>query len=470
MLSILCAQIYRSKTLYEAAVSGYWFGVGFFLTALYWISFGVTVYIDEFLWAVPFALFGLPAFLAIFTAIISVIAYRFKLSIYYHFLFCVTWIFIEWVMSWIFTGLPWALIGYAFNVSEILIQPASLFGILGLSFSGIFIGSIFYGKEFLSLRIFIASIIIISTVLYGVIRLANNPTEYSKVKIRIVQPSIKQVAKWDPEIFWENIYKHISLSMRKGEPDIIIWSEAALTAPYYYEEIYENLMTLFSKKNQFLLTGSVSDNGREGELLELYSSFIALSDTGELIFDYRKSHLVPFGEYMPLGEYIPLKKITPGIIDYTPGKREIKYLPQLNLSILPLVCYESIFYNESRVSNIDVDLIINITNDAWYGNSSGPYQHFEISRIRAVENALPMIRSGNNGISAVIDPAGRVIAKLALNEVDILDSYLPIKLGKPTLFSKLGNISVVVFILLVLIIQKICFIFRGKITERKFFS
>ena len=472
-LSILTAQIYQSPTVRHAAMFGYWFGFGFFLSVLYWISFGVMVYVDEFWWFIPFALLGLPAALAIFIAIVAMIAWWCRRSSFYHILFCVIWVINEWFMSWIFTGLPWAMLGYIFSISEVLIQSASIIGILGLNFIAVFIGSIFYSYHLVSFRIMIAFMMILLMIVYGTITLRNNETEYSEIKIRIVQPSIPQIAKWQPEIFWINLNQHISMSQAPGDPDIIIWSEAALTIPFYYQGIYDRLLTVFTKDNQFLLTGGVSDNGLSGDDYEIYSALIALNSSGHLLFDYHKTHLVPFGEYIPFKKYMPIKpmkKITHGIEDYTPGKGQLVYIPALNLTIKPMICYESIFSDEVRVDNRNVDVMINVTNDAWYGKSSGPFQHFEISRMRAVENGLPIIRAGNNGISAIIDPLGRVIAKLDLNAIDILDGYLPKKLSKATIFSVFGPKGAIFLVLLVLILQKICFIFIAKRNKKKLFS
>ncbi len=472
MLSVLCAQIHKSSTIRQVLFFGYLFGLGFFLSNLYWISFGVMVYIEEFWWAVPFALLGLPAFMAIFIAFVAIISWRFRLSFLYHIIFCVIWVFIEWLISWIFTGLPWTLLGYAFSISDVLIQSASIFGVLGLSFAAVFIGSAFYSKGFLVSRVIISIVILVIFTSYGYLRLADNPTEYSDIKVRIVQPSISQIAKWDANAFWHNLDKQIKMSQKEGEPDIIIWSEAALTVPYYYRPIYNSLMSIFAKEEQILLSGGVNDNGLSGDDYEIYSSLIALNGVGELLFDYHKAHLVPFGEYMPLKNYLPMKKFTPGIVDYTPGNREVVYLKELNLRIWPLVCYESIFFNEVRISNTDVDLMINITNDAWYGKSSGPFQHFQISRMRAVENGLPLIRAGNNGISAIIDPLGRVLSSLNLDVVDTLDGYVPYKLTLPTIFSDRGTLSLIVGVVFVLILHFLCFFsylfwkYKNKILEQ----
>jgi len=457
MLSILCAQINLSKNRLQAAKFGYLFGFGFFLSTLYWISFALNVYIEQFWWAIPFALFGLPAFLACFISAHSAVSWQFRNNHFYHFLFCCSYLFFEWLLSWAFTGLPWGLIGYAFSISDIMIQSASIFGILGLSFAAIYIGSSLFSQNMLAVRCVISLIICSLMLTYGYNRLQQHPTKYSELKIRIVQPSIPQIAKWDPEIFWKNLDKQVKLSTKPGDPDLIIWSEAALTVPYYYPSVHKELMSAFSKNNQILLSGGVSDNDSSipPENYEIYSSLIAIGNDGQLLFDYHKSHLVPFGEYIPLTNYIPLNKLTPGMQDYTPGTRSVVYLKPFNLYIHPLVCYESIFADEVRLSNLDADIMINVTNDAWYGRSSGPYQHFEISRMRSVENGLPLIRAANNGISAIIDPIGRILQRLELNEIDTIDSYMPLKAPLPTIYSEWGHFSLLAWVALVLIIQLI---------------
>lgn len=454
-LSILAQQITRASTPKQSAKFGYIFGLGFFISSLYWIAFGVSVYIEQFWWAIPFALFGLPAFLALFVSAQSSLVWRMRENKFFHIIFCLSWLFMEWVISWAFTGLPWAMIGYAFSISTTLAQSASIFGIWGLSFISVYIGSIFYNKKQLASRIITSLLILLAMTIFGYQRLQATPTIFTDVKIRIVQPSIPQTAKWDIEEFWSNLGKHISLSQKEGRPDIIIWSEAALTAPYYYSSIKNALLTSFTKDNQILIFGGVNDNRKQGDGFELYSSMIALTSDGELLFDYHKSHLVPFGEYMPFSKYLPLKKLTPGIIDYQHGVRATRHLPLLKLTLQPMICYESVFADEVKISNKEADVIINVTNDAWYGNSSGPYQHFEISRMRAIENGLPMLRAANNGISAIIDPLGRVIQSLELNKVNVIDGYLPKKLPFITKFLKTGKIGIFVGILCVLILQSI---------------
>jgi len=461
MISVLCRQIQSANNGLQALKYGYFFGFGYFLSSLYWIAFALLVYIEQFWWAFPFALFGLPLFMSIFIALVAVISWRFRDYSYYHMVFCLMWIFFEWLSSWIFTGLPWSLIGYSLAFSDLLLQSASIFGIFGLSFFVVYIGSSFYAYKqralskphFWHSKITTSLILIISMVAFGYIRLSDNPTKFSEVKVRLVQPSVEQKAKWDPEIFWENLDRHIELSRQQGDPDLIIWSEAAITAPYHYKPIMAALKMAFTKKGQILISGGVS-SAEEGETnAPIYSSLIALDGNGVALFDYHKSHLVPFGEYMPLKNILPLKKITHGFEDYTQGIRQTVYLPSLNLTIQPMICYEAIFPFEVIISNKQADLIINISNDSWYGNSSGPYQHFHISRIRAIENGLPMIRVANNGISAVIDPLGRVVGSLKLQQVGILDEKIPLKVNFETIFSEIGYLSIMVAISVVALIQ-----------------
>ncbi|MBN8523162.1 MAG: apolipoprotein N-acyltransferase [Rickettsiales bacterium] len=473
-ISLLTAQIKISQTRFEAIKFAYIFGFGFYLSTLYWISFALSVYIDQFWWVIPFALFGLPAFMAIFTSIIALICWQLRDTKTYHFFFCCIWVFIEWVISWIFTGLPWALIGYAFSNWLILIQFASIFGVFGLSFVVVYIASSPYNFLFTKPniekmgfypRIITSVIVLVFIVIYGYLRLETNPTEYTNISARLVQPSIPQTAKWEAEEFWRNLDMHVELSKKEGNPNLIIWSEAALTVPYHLKPVMQAILSVFANDEQILLTGGVSDNNKVDKDLELYSSLIGIDKYSTKIFEYHKAHLVPFGEYIPFKNILPLKKITPGLMDYTQGRRKSVIIKKFDLAIWPLICYEAIFPQEVRVSNRIVDLLINVTNDTWYGNSSGPYQHLEISRMRAIENGLPMLRVANNGISAFIDPVGRILSKTELNQVTVLDNYVPKKLSEETFFSKYNPSILLIQVLGVLILQlfiKFCIYFFTK--------
>lgn len=457
-LSYLCYLVQKSKSWQEAAKLGYIFGFGHFLSGIYWISIGVSVYISDFWWAIPFALFGLPIILAFFIFASCVFSFFVRNNNYYHFIFCLYWVLFEWVRSWIFTGLPWNLIGYAFSFSDILIQPLNIIGIYGLSFIVIYISTSFYPfftKQFNQLKVLLLTSSMTLTVIitYGSIRLHNHPKNFTDIKVRLVQPSIPQTDKWNEEEFWHNLMLHINLSENSEPVDLVIWSEAALVVPYDIPAVKSELLGLLNSVDATLITGGISDNKKRREEFELYTAMYALEKNGNKLFEYHKSHLVPFGEYMPLKKILPFKKLTHGFIDYTEGNGGLVYLDKYNLKIKPLICYESIFPDFVRTNNEAADVIINVTNDAWYGKSSGPYQHFYISRSRAVENGLPMIRVANNGISAIIDPLGRVIKKLDLNETNYIDGLIPKKLDSPTISSRFGNFTILLIIFLIFLVN-----------------
>jgi apolipoprotein N-acyltransferase len=457
-LSYLCYIVQKSENWQEAAKFGYLFGFGHFLSGIYWISIGVSVYIADFWWAIPFALFGLPIVLAFFISASCSLSFFAKNNKYYQFIFCLYWVLFEWVRSWIFTGLPWNLIGYAFSFSDILIQPLSIIGIYGLSFIVIYIATSAYplfSKQFTQLKILLASSVLVLTVIviYGAVRLSNNPTDFTDIKVRLVQPSIPQTEKWNEEEFWHNLMLHINLSENSEPTDLIIWSEAALVVPFDVPQVKSELLKVLNSTNAILISGGISDNKKQGNEFELYSAMYALDKNGHKLFEYHKSHLVPFGEYMPLKKILPFKKLTHGLIDYKEGDGGLVYLEKYDLKIKPLICYESIFSDFVRTNNESADVIINVTNDAWYGKSSGPYQHFHISRSRAVENGLPMIRVANNGISAIIDPFGRIIKKLNLNEINYTQGLIPKKLTSPTIFSQFGNFTLLLLIVFILLIN-----------------
>lgn len=487
-LSLLLQKIKHANSIKSAFKQGYVFGIGLFLALLYWIAIGVSVYADKFWWAIPFALFGLPLIMGIFPALASSVTYFTKDNEYFHISFCIVWVFFEWLSSWILTGFPWGLLGYICSFSLTMMQSASIWGVYGLSFIIIYLGSIFYAKTNILIRTISIAVIILLSGIYGYLRLQDNPTKFSDHTIRVVQPSIAQSDKWKAAEFFNNLEKHIELSMLPFNPypsfinnsakkpllenntsitpDIIVWSEAALTAPYYYSPILKQLLIPLERDDQVLISGGITDNGMQDDKLEIYSSIIALKSSGEVDFEYHKSHLVPFGEYIPFSKYLPIHKITPGLLDYTEGTYETVSLDKQNLNIKPQICYEAIFPDEAAVNAANIDLIINVTNDSWYGKSSGPYQHFQIARMRAIESAVPLVRAANNGISAIIDPVGRILDSTLLNEVTTIDSFIPKKNSDtPSIYFKYGYLCMLAMIFLVIMLQTILTILLKTMTR-----
>lgn len=434
----------------QAFIVAYLFGLGFFLSGLYWISIGVSVYIEEFWWAIPFALLALPAFLALYIGLCGICAFYTSKRRFYILSFASLWIAFEMLRSYLFTGFPWNLIGYSLAFSDILIQFTSIAGIYGLGFLITLSGGILcYYLEAAYKKFSLYLIILVvawgAVIKFGYDRLHTYPTNFTSLKLRLVQPSIKQTDKWSSEMFWYNLNSHKDLSLNhiaKFHPDIIIWPESAVVVLPSFIGVFNLLKSLAYNTNSFLITGGVTDNSSNANRSsdKLFVSLYAISPKGEFIFDYHKSHLVPFGEYVPFSDILPLAKLTPGSTPYSPGQAGfIVNLDHFNLKIRPLLCYEVIFPEEVRISNQKADLILNATNDAYYGASSGPYQHFYMARMRAVENGLPLVRVANNGISALFDPLGRIVISSKLNDITVLDAHLPATLQNPTEYSENGD-------------------------------
>jgi apolipoprotein N-acyltransferase len=449
MLSIFVYLILKSENKKDAFKIGWLFGFGFYLCNLYWISIGVSIYKEKFWWAIPFALVGLPIFLATYKALIAVIFYNFKDKEFKIIAFSSIWIIFEIIRSYLFSGFPWSLVAYSFADTITPIQVVSIIGIYSFGFFIIWSSSLFYhffdnSLKKLALNILPLAIIWTSFFYIGNNRIENNHTKYTNIKFRIIQPNIEQSDKWTVDKFWNNFFIHKDLSLSNIEnfnPDFIVWPEAAVTAEPTYVHVNNALKSVASESGALLITGGITDNLtiKDRSRDKLFASMYGIDSTGSLIFDYHKSHLVPFGEYIPFN--INIDKITPGATQFSPGKKGfVVKLNSQKINIRPLLCYEIIFPEDVRMNNTNADIILNLTNDAYYGNSSGPYQHFYKAKFRAIENGLPVVRVANNGISGVIDPIGRILIKTKLNDRTFIDLYLPQKLTEPTHYSENNNI------------------------------
>jgi apolipoprotein N-acyltransferase len=234
-LGILAYHTWTAETPKKAFAYGFWFGIGHFLVGLYWVTFAIFVYIDDFWWAIPFALLGLPFLLSFFIAGACTITNLFKNSKLFYLYFAIIWTIFEWLRSWLFTGLPWNLLGYCLSFSTELIQTSSIVGVLGISLIVCYISispSYLLSKNFklFNIHLFVSILILGAMFIFGTYRLNNHPTEFTDVSVRLVQPSIPQKQKWDINQFIGSIHKHIELSQADSSitPKIIIWSESAL--------------------------------------------------------------------------------------------------------------------------------------------------------------------------------------------------------------------------------------------------
>ncbi len=447
----------------SAAWIGWWFCFGYFLIGLYWIGFAFLVEADANAWMIPFVIILFPAGLALFGAATTGLARVFwrtgptrivSLGL--------SWVALEWMRGHILTGFPWNLVGYAWSVSPEVSQTAAMIGIYGLSLVTVLIaaspaalanGSSQERKvSFGALALAVLAVLVMWGA--GAWRLGQIPTSYvANVNLRIVQPSIPQAEKWKPENRASNFERFLALTEQDGFEDIthIVWPESAV--PYILSREADKLAIINRRlgAGRTLLTGAIRyDLDAQSSDKLFYNSLHivrlppdGVSADAEIIETYDKHHLVPFGEYMPfdaLLSQIGLKQLTFGSSSgYTggPGLRTLS-VPGAP-AVAPLICYEIIFPNEAVAVGTQAQWIINLTNDAWFGDSSGPRQHLQQARMRAIETGLPIVRAANNGVSAVIDPGGRILQRLDLNEAGILDGRLPEPLPAP-LYARWGDL------------------------------
>jgi apolipoprotein N-acyltransferase len=265
--------------------------------------------------------------------------------------------------------------------------------------------------------------------------------------LRIVQPNIEQRIKWQPDLRAKHVAGQMGLSAGSGPrpPTHLVWSETAV--PFLLPDAAQVLQALAKvvPPGGVLLTGAPRRAEVDGTP-RLWNSLFAIDETGSIVAIYDKRHLVPFGEYMPLRSLLSIAKLTQGGGDFSPGEGS----RSLTLPGLPeasaLICYEVIFPGNVVDEGSGARWLLNITNDAWFGTSTGPYQHFAAARLRAVEEGLPLVRAANTGISAVVDAYGRVIASLGLNRVGVIDAPLPRALEERPPFARFGNWTLLILL------------------------
>ncbi|XIA65837.1 apolipoprotein N-acyltransferase [Bradyrhizobium sp. TZ2] len=471
----------KRRGVSAAALSGFWFGLGYFVPGLYWIGNAFLVDAPTFAWLMPFAVLGLPTYLALFPALgfalarliwtrdaSRVLALAIGLTIS------------EWLRGHLLSGFPWNAFGYALTEPLALAQIASLIGLWGMTFLAVAIfaspavlidGSSRGRKPWIAP---LSALLLLAAMgIYGAVRLSLQPTAMTRVKLRIMQPSLQQDVKFNYGAKAEVMQKYLALSDRASGPQstgvsdahILIWPESAF--PFFLTREADAMAQIAEllPRGTVLMTGSVrAPDGPPGaRVTRAYNSIYTIDHDGGVLSVYDKLHLVPFGEYLPFQEwmeklgFVQLTKVHGGFI---PGTRrramEIPNAPRA----LPLICYEAIFPGIVAAGDDRPGWIINLTNDGWFGNSTGPYQHLQQARLRAVEEGLPMVRAANTGISAVIDPSGRIVARLGLGIEGVLDASLPTALP-PTVYARLRDVPVAVIMAAALLL-----VIRRRIAKR----
>ena len=445
------------------------YSFGQLFVGLYWISLAFEFTMRSGIWIGLIAVLFLAMFLSIFTGIFCALARYlndlWRLNVFgYALLFSLLLSFGEYLRGNLFGGFPWNILGYIWSQSYILMQPVSLIGIYGLGLLS-FLGCLAFILFFYKIRYGFYSLfplIILFTYGAATLILFSN-TNDSSLAIRVVQPSIKQNEKWDKKLKSQHLEKLINLSLIENSnfnPSIIVWPESAFP---YNSSVLEKKKNFFDwlKEDQILITGITRTNFHNNELKDLYNSAYIIDHVKENSMFYDKIKLVPFGEYNPFKKFLNFEKITNGALDFSSGQGlNVFNLSQVNYNIALLICYEAIFSGQV-INGIRPDFIINLTNDAWYGNTYGPVQHLASARARAIEEGLPFVRSANTGISAVIDHYGRFIGRLELEKEGVLDIYIPVSTRR-TVFSIYGNMLYIIMSIFMLLLARFIFI-KNKI-------
>jgi apolipoprotein N-acyltransferase len=402
--------------------TGFWWGAGYGLLSFHWSLesiFANDVIASQLWYFYPIGLvglsigsgviFGLPFWMTVKTKSIG-----WRRTLY----FALAWTFMEWLREWFLTGFPWNVISNISLGNNLFSGFMSVGGAIGLSF--IIVGATVAIAEYIKTKCKWQLLFLIPFLFVNFIPHQEMKTEHPSV--RIIQPAFSMNQKFDKFSAENNVKKLIDMS-RGPKVDYLIWPETAF--PYGVDK-----SSRMPALGMTLIAGVVYFEDQK-----VYNGMVVTNNDGIVVDKYFKSHLVPFGEYRPFGDIIP----TPGQLDAGPGPRQIK-------NFAPAICYEIVFSDAVVPLNSSPDFMLNITNDAWFGKSWGPYQHLDMARRQAIETGLPVIRANHSGISAVIDGKGNIISSIPLGEVGAMDSVVPE--AYVSIYRELGLNNVMMIILL----------------------
>lgn len=453
------------RTLLAAARTGWWFGFGYHLAGLWWVGAAFLVEADRFAWLLPAAVTLLPAGLALFTAFGAfvarllwrpgarrILALGFGLTL------------AEFLRGTVLTGFPWNLYGYALTQYVWLAQGAAVVGVYGLTLVAVlvFASPTVLGDEEAgpTVRFAVptgAVLALMCLALFGGWRVSTTEVAFVPgVKLRIVQPAIPQDQRFRPEARDEILARYAELSdkptspERSGIRDVthVIWPESAFPFFLIWDREALSKIADLVPPGVTLITGAARPDeplpGRRDP--RVFNSAYVIDHEGVINQTYDKVHLVPFGEYLPLHdrlEALGLEAITRQRGGFSAGDRRRSLLVPGAPPVGILICYEVIFPGAVTAPDVRPQWLLNLTNDAWFGYTPGPFQHMHQTAVRAIEEGLPVVRAANSGISAVVDPLGRTLRSLPLGARDVLDADLPRALPA-TVFARAGHVPLAV--------------------------
>jgi len=451
-LAALCEFIWRSKSIKQALAIGWAFGLGQFLVALNWLPTSFTYQANMPAWLGWVALVLLSLYLAVYPALATGLAFRFKdqRPVALVLALAGVWPITEWLRGTMFTGFPWNPIGVTLVDTDVL-NAATVIGTYGLTILVVLAGGMLWlltHKHWRAAGALLAVLFVMHFMPWPLVRDKDRILR----EIRVIQPNIGQEDKWRPGFEEEAARRLAILSMKPGgqRPRLLLWPEAAVTDPLEdeltvdrsYAELERQRAAALVAPPEYLLTGGIAVFSRDGRSISgAANSIFILGSGGREVGRYDKAHLVPYGEYLPMRPLlsaIGLSRLAPGDIDFASG-------PGPPTFVLPgwgkvgfQLCYEIIFSGNVIDRRDRPDFIFNPSNDAWFGRW-GPPQHLAQARLRAAEEGIPVIRSTPTGISAVIDAHGRIVKALPWQTAGVIDAQLPGP-ASPTPFARFGNI------------------------------
>lgn len=462
----------------QSFVLGLVTGFVHFATLLYWLVGTMHVYGYLPLWLSGMVFILLVFYLALYVAVFSWLIHLFCFGpVIALILVPALWVCLEYLRTFLITGFPWGLLGYTQYKHLHLIQIIDIFGVYGMSFVIVFANVVIYflllhvkglawqGKT-VSRRMLIVSMSLLAAVgvlvwTYGHIRLKSVDrmiADAETIKVAVIQGNIEQSDKWDLEYRKDIISTYIRLSKQamSYHPDLIVWPETA--TPFYFKynkKLTEMVLQGIRSTGTHFIVGSPTVEFKESEN-RYYNSAYLITPDGKVAGRYDKTHLVPFGEYVPLRKWLPfINHMVAQVGGFKSGQtgNTLKWHPA---DIGVQICYEVIFPGlaSEMVAN-NSELIVNITNDAWFGKTSAPYQHFSMAVFRAIENRRSLVRAANTGISGFIDPAGRIIDKSALFKEDAMVRSVPVIRNYTSFYTQHGDVLVLMSFIATMIIAMI---------------
>lgn len=459
----------RWATTRQAFATGWWFGFGYFLAGLWWLGAAFLVEADRFAWAMPLGVIALPAGLAFFHALAFALARQlWSVGPWRIAAFVAALSLTEWLRGHVLTGFPWNTYGMALGQHLWTAQIAAWIGLYGLTVLALAIcaapAALASPQRGRWRPTVLAALALVAVTGYGVWRVPSEPVDaVAGVRLRLMQPNLPQDAKFRPENRDAIMRRYLALSDRATSPqstgmaDIthLIWPESAFPFLLARDATALAQIAALLPPGTTLVTGAArAVEPMPGETNPRFRNSIhVIDDQGVIRSTYDKVHLVPFGEYLPFADQL----LAWGLRQFVaiPGGFEAADRPRLlQVPGLPpvaaTICYEAIFPGAVvPAGDVRPGLILNVTNDAWFGRTPGPYQHFAQARLRAIEEGLPMIRAANSGISAVIDPYGRVVAQLPLGVEGILDTTLPVMIENAPR-AKFGDVFFITMVVMLL--------------------